>query len=295
MNNKVQNNRAWLLVLPMLVLVAFSAIIPLMTVVNYSVQDVLGPHASFFTGTEWFSTMLNDPDLQAAFGRQILFSLTVLAIQIPLGIGIALLMPKKGWQASAVLILITMPLLVPWNVVGSIWQIFTRNDIGLMGWGLSELGLNYNITRNATQAWLTIVLMDVWHWTPLVAMLCYSGLRSIPEAYYQAARIDRASRWAVFRYIQLPKLTNVLVIAVLLRFMHSFMIYAEPFVLTGGGPGSSTTFLSQSLATMAIGQQDLGPSAAFSIIYFLVILLVSWVFYTTIMNLQKESASQGGQ
>lgn len=295
MNNKVQNNRAWLLVLPMLVLVAFSAIIPLMTVVNYSVQDVLGPHARFFTGTEWFSTMLNDPDLQAAFGRQILFSLTVLAIQIPLGIGIALLMPKKGWQASAVLILITMPLLVPWNVVGSIWQIFTRNDIGLMGWGLSELGLNYNITRNATQAWLTIVLMDVWHWTPLVAMLCYSGLRSIPEAYYQAARIDRASRWAVFRYIQLPKLTNVLVIAVLLRFMHSFMIYAEPFVLTGGGPGSSTTFLSQSLATMAIGQQDLGPSAAFSIIYFLVILLVSWVFYTAIMNLQKESASQGGQ
>lgn len=109
MNNKVYNNRAWLLVLPMLVLVAFSAIIPLMTVVNYSVQDVLGPNASFFTGTEWFRTMLNDSELQAAFGRQILFSLIILAIQIPLGIGIALIMPKQGWQASAVLILITLP------------------------------------------------------------------------------------------------------------------------------------------------------------------------------------------
>ncbi|WP_193555747.1 carbohydrate ABC transporter permease [Halomonas urmiana] len=285
---KVQNNRAWWLILPMLLLVAFSAIIPLMTVVNYSVQDVFDANTRFFTGTEWFREMLNDPALQAAVLRQFAFSLTVLAIEVPLGIGIALIMPKKGWQASAMLILVTMPLLIPWNVVGSIWQIFTRGDIGLMGWSLRELGYGYNITASPVDAWATIILMDVWHWTPLIALLCYSGLRSIPDAYYQAARIDRASKWAVFRYIQLPKLTNVLVIGVLLRFMHSFMIYAEPFVLTGGGPGSSTTFLSQSLTTMAIGQQDLGPSAAFSLIYFLIILLVSWVFYTAIMNMQKD-------
>ncbi|MDI4639271.1 MULTISPECIES: carbohydrate ABC transporter permease [Halomonadaceae] len=290
--NKVYDNKAWLLILPMLALVAFSAIIPLMTVVNYSVQDVFDANTRFFTGTEWFVQMLNDPALQSALLRQFAFSLTVLCIEVPLGIGIALLMPKKGWQASAVLILVTLPLLIPWNVVGSIWQIFTRGDIGLMGWGLRELGYEYNITRSAVDAWGTIIIMDVWHWTPLIALLCYSGLRSIPEAYYQAARIDRASRWAVFRFIQLPKLTNVLVIGVLLRFMHSFMIYAEPFVLTGGGPGSSTTFLSQSLTTMAIGQQDLGPSAAFSLIYFLIILLVSWVFYTAIMNMQKDK--EGG-
>jgi len=286
--NKVYNNRAWWLILPMLLLVAFSAVIPLMTVVNYSVQDVFDANTRFFTGTEWFREMLNDPALQSAVLRQFAFSLTVLAIEVPLGIGIALIMPKKGWQASAVLILVTMPLLIPWNVVGSIWQIFTRGDIGLMGWGLRELGYGYNITASPVDAWATIILMDVWHWTPLIALLCYSGLRSIPDAYYQAARIDRASKWAVFRFIQLPKLTNVLVIGVLLRFMHSFMIYAEPFVLTGGGPGSSTTFLSQSLTTMAIGQQDLGPSAAFSLIYFLIILLVTWVFYTAIMNMQKD-------
>ncbi|MCG7598730.1 sugar ABC transporter permease [Halomonas sp. McH1-25] len=290
--HKVQNNRAWWLILPMLLLVAFSAIIPLMTVVNYSVQDVFDANTRFFTGTEWFKEMLNDPALQAAVLRQFAFSLTVLAIEVPLGIGIALIMPRRGWQASAVLILVTMPLLIPWNVVGSIWQIFTRGDIGLMGWSLRELGYGYNITANPVDAWATIILMDVWHWTPLIALLCFSGLRSIPDAYYQAARIDRASQWAVFRHIQLPKLTNVLVIGVLLRFMHSFMIYAEPFVLTGGGPGSSTTFLSQSLTTMAIGQQDLGPSAAFSLIYFLIILLVSWVFYTAIMNMQKDKKNQ---
>lgn len=286
--NKVENNRAWLLVLPMLLLVAFSAIIPLMTVVNYSVQDILGSSA-YFVGTEWFKDILNDADLQRALVRQFIFSFTILAIEVPLGIGIALIMPRKGWRASLVLILVTLPLLVPWNVVGTIWLIFTRTDIGLVGVGLRELGYAYNITRNDGDAWVTIVLMDVWHWTPLIALLCYSGLQAIPQAYYQAARIDRASPWAVFRYIQLPKLTNVLVIGVLLRFMHSFMIYAEPFVLTGGGPGSSTTFLSQTLTTMAIGQQDLGPSAAFSIIYFLIILAVCYCFYVAIINMGRDT------
>ncbi len=129
--------------------------------------------------------------------------------------------------------------------------------------------------------------MDVWHWTSLVALLCYSGLRAIPDVYYQAAKIDRASNWAVFRYIQLPKLKSVLLLGVLLRFMDSFMIYTEPFVLTGGGPGNATTFLSQALTKMAVGQFDLGPAAAFSIIYFLIILLVCWVFYTAMTNMDK--------
>ncbi|WP_240776349.1 carbohydrate ABC transporter permease [Nitrincola alkalilacustris] len=285
---KTENNKAWFLVLPVFALVAFSAIIPLMTVVNYSVQDVFDAHTRYFVGTEWFTKMLNDPALQSALLKQFGFSFTILLIEVPLGIGIALLMPKRGWSASLCLVLVSLPLLIPLNVVGTIWQIFTRGDIGLMGWTLREMGVSYNISRNAVDAWATIILMDVWHWTPLIALLCYSGLRAIPEAYYQAARIDRASRWAVFRHIQLPKLTNVLIIGVLLRFMDSFMIYAEPFVLTGGGPGSSTTFLSQWLTTMAVGQFDLGPAAAFSLIYFLIILAVSWVFYTAIMNSQKE-------
>lgn len=285
---KVENNKAWWLVMPVFLIVAFSAIIPLMTVVNYSVQDIFDPYTRYFVGTEWFKQVMTDPRLHDALLRQFIFSFTILAIEIPLGIGVALMMPTKGRGASLALILVAIPLLVPWNVVGTIWQIFGRADIGLFGAMMSKLGINYNYASEPMHAWLTVVLMDVWHWTPLVALLCYSGLRAIPEVYYQAARIDKASRWAVFRYIQLPKLTNVLIIAVLLRFMDSFMIYTEPFVLTGGGPGTSTTFLSQSLVQQAIGQFDLGPAAAFSLVYFLIILLVCWVFYTTIMHMQKD-------
>src|SRR4029450_8334346 len=115
-----------------------------------------------------------------------------------------------------------MPLLIPWNVVGTIWQIFAREDIGLWGRLLNRL-IVYNYTQDPNDAWLTVLLMDIWHWTPLTALLAYAGLRAIPPAYYQAARIDRASRWAVFRHIQLPRLRGVLLIAVLLRFMDSFM------------------------------------------------------------------------
>jgi len=285
---KIPNNKAWFLVLPVFLLVAFSALVPLMTVVNYSVQDIFGPGQAFFVGTEWFKEVLTDERLQDSLIRQFLFSGAVLLIQIPLGIGVALMMPKSGIKASLCLILLAIPLLIPWNVVGTIWQIFARGDIGLFGFGINQLGIDYNYTGDPVDAWLTVLLMDVWHWTPLVALLCYSGLRAIPEAFYQAAEIDRASKWAVFRYIQLPRLKSVLIIAFLLRFMDSFMIYTEPFVLTGGGPGSSTTFLSQTLTTMAIGQFDLGRSAAFSLIYFLIVLLISWLFFTAITHADKE-------
>ncbi|MFG0416874.1 carbohydrate ABC transporter permease [Pseudomonas sp. zjy_8] len=288
MNNKVPNNKAWWLVLPVFLLVAFSAVVPMMTVVNYSVQDIFDQSSRYFVGADWYRQVLRDPALHDALLRQFIYSACVLLIEIPLGIGIALAMPTKGRMASVCLIVMAIPLLIPWNVVGTIWQIFGRADIGLLGASLAKLGVSYNYAGDPFDAWLTVLVMDVWHWTSLVALLCYSGLRAIPDVYYQAARIDRASGWAVFRHIQLPKLKNVLVIALMLRFMDSFMIYTEPFVLTGGGPGNATTFLSQTLTRMAVGQFDLGPAAAFSLVYFLIILLVSWLFYTAMAHADKD-------
>lgn len=293
---KPVNQRAWLLILPVVLCVAFSAVLPLMTVVNYSVQDIISPERRVFVGTEWFASVMRDEELHGALWRQLGFSLAVLLVEIPLGILLALCMPATGWRASAVLVVVALSLLIPWNVVGTIWQIYGRSDIGLLGAALQRLGVDYSYTGSATDAWLTVLVMDVWHWTPLVALLCFAGLRSIPDAYYQAAQIDGASRLAVFRYIQLPKLRGVLMIAVLLRFMDSFMIYTEPFVLTGGGPGNATTFLSQYLTQKAVGQFDLGPAAAFSLIYFLIILLLCFILYNWMQrvgNAEKAEGSHG--
>jgi glycerol transport system permease protein len=285
---KTVNQKAWFLILPVLILVAFSAVIPLMTVVNYSVQDTFGQNQFFWVGLEWFEEMLHSERMWDALGRQLMFSAIILAIQIPLGVFVALNMPKSGFWSSFCLVVMSLPLLIPWNVVGTIWQIFGRVDIGLLGYTLDALGISYNYTQNTFAAWVTIIIMDVWHWTSLVALLAFAGLKSIPDAYYQAAKIDQASRWAIFRYIELPKMMGVLMIAILLRFMDSFMIYTEPFVVTGGGPGNATTLLSIDLVKMALGQFDLGPAAAFSIMYYLVILLISWVFYTVMITIDKK-------
>lgn len=282
------NHRAWWMVMPVVVLVAFNAVIPLMTVVNYSFQETFGDNVFFWEGTRWYLQILQSERFHAALYRQLLFTGIILAIEVPLGIAIALCMPHKGIGVSICLVLMALPLLIPWNVVGAMWNIFALPDIGLLGHAINAMGIDYNFTQQPLAAWSTVVLMDVWHWTSLVVLLCYAGLSAIPDAYYQAAKIDGAGNWQIFRYIQLPKLKRVLTIAILLRLMDSFMIYTEPFVLTGGGPGNTTTFLSIDLVKIALGQFDLGPAAAMSLIYFIMILLFCWIFYTLMMRNEAE-------
>ncbi len=291
--DKPWNNRAWFFVLPVLALVLFSSILPVMTVVNYSIQDSMGVNNFFWNGDAWFRDLL-DPstEIGARFADALLrtfgFSAAALAIELPLGIAVALCLPRRGWEVGISLVIIALPMLIPWNVVGTIWQIFSRADIGLFGAALTSIGLPYNVTQNSVSAWATIVVIDVWHWTPLVGLLSYAGLRAIPDAFYQAARIDGAGRWAVFVNIELPKLRKVLVIAVLLRFMQTFMIYTEPVVVTGGGPGSATTFLSIDLVKIAIGQVDVGSAAAMSLVYYLIILTACWIFFTLMTQLERR-------
>ena len=296
MLDKPLNNRAWLFVIPVLAFVLFSSIVPMMTVVNYSVQDTMGQNQFFWNGLAWFQNLL-DPstDIGGRFAgalvRNLVYSVVVLLIELPLGIACAICIPRQGWKVGATLVLIALPLLIPYNVVGTIWQIFARQDIGLLGAALNRIGIPYNDTQDPTSAWATIVVMDVWHWTGMVALLSYAGLKSIPAAFYQAARIDGASRWSVFRNIELPKLQKVLVIAVLLRFMGSFMIYTEPSIVTGGGPGESTSFLSLDLVKIALGQVDLGNAAAMSLVYNLITLSICWVFFTVMTQIERRGTT----
>ena len=296
MNDKPWNNRAWFFVLPVLAFVLFSSLIPVMTVVNYSVQDTMGQNNFFWNGAGWFQNLL-DPstDMGGRFARalvrNLIFSFVILLIEIPLGIAVALCLPRRGWTVGAALVVIALPMLIPWNVVGTIWQIFARQDIGLLGAVVNGLGIPYNDTQDPLSAWVTVVVMDVWHWTSMVALLGYAGLKAIPDAFYQAARIDGASRWSIFRNIELPKLRKVLVIAVLLRFMESFMIYTEPMVVTGGGPGEATSFLSLDLVKIALGQVDLGNAAAMSLVYNLITLTICWIFFTTMTQLDARKGA----
>ncbi|MEF8815822.1 MAG: sugar ABC transporter permease [Salinibacter sp.] len=277
--------RPWLFLLPALLLVSISAFIPLITVMNYSQLTLLPGTEPYFSGLENFVAVLEDEAFRDALGRQVIFSFLVLITEIPLGLGLAMAMPKEGPGVGFSLVLLGIPLLIPWNVVGIIWRVFTRSDIGVLPAAFDWFGYTYSVSSSTIDAWWTVLAMDIWHWTPLVVLICYAGIQAIPEEYYMAAKIDRASPWKTFRYVTLPNLRGVLIIAVLLRLMDSFKIYAEPFVLTGGGPGSSTTFLSTYTSRMAIGGFQMGRGAATSLIYFFIVILISFVIYIVMLNL----------
>ncbi|PCJ96011.1 MAG: ABC transporter permease [Hyphomicrobiales bacterium] len=265
---------------------AICGAIPMAIVAFYSVHDTFGGNVFFWVGPMWFKQVLTSPDFFLALLRSLGFSLLVLAIEIPLGIYIALRLPAKGALSSIYIVLMAIPLLTPSMVVGYVWKVLVLPQAGLLGAGAAWLGFDYDMNSTLV-TWLTLAMMDTWHWTSLVVLLCFAGLRAIPHDYYQAAQIDGASGWAVFRYVQLPKLRLVLLIAGLLRFIDSFMLYTEAYVVTRGGPGVSTTFLSHELIQTATIQFDLGEGGAMSVIYFLIVLCVSWVFFSLIVPRSK--------
>ena len=144
-----------------LALVAFNAIIPLMTVVNYSVQETFGNNLFIWEGIRWFEEVMRSERFHDALGRQLLFTMLILLIEVPLGVGIALTMPRQGIGVTICLVLMALPLLIPWNVVGAMWNIFALPDIGLLGKMLNGIGFDYNFTQNPFWAWGTVVAMDV--------------------------------------------------------------------------------------------------------------------------------------
>lgn len=272
------NNRSLFYILPALIVVGGSTIIPLAAIVNFSVQDVFYGNDFIWVGPKWFIQVLSSKEFYDTLLRTFAFSAMVMIIEVPLGILIALCLPRKGKLIPFYIIAIAIPLMIPWVVVGLMWLLIIHPQWGSLGALLSLIDLQID-ANNMFMAWSIIVFVDVWHWTSLIILLCYSGLLAIPDMYYQAAKIDGANRWNLFRYVELPKIKRVLMIAILLRFLDSFMAYAEPFILTRGGPGKSTVFLSQSLMLTASRQFDLGHSAAVSLIYLSIIVLFAWILY----------------
>ena len=274
---KYRTEIGWLFVAPAALIISLVGLVPLITVVNYSFFEIFILNARFWVGTEWYAEIIGSERFWASFGRSTLFSAFVLPIQIPLGIAIALCIPKRKIWVGITLALVALPLLVPWNMIPSLWLSLLNSETGILGRILPNLGWASDWKLSTPHTWAVIIVMDVWHWTSLVVILCYSALTTVPAAYYQAAAIDGASPWQVFRHIQLPKLHHVLLMAILLRFMDSFMIYTEAFPINAGGPDGATTFLAVDLGE-EIRAFNYGPSAARSVIYFMIILTVAWMF-----------------
>lgn len=292
MFSQYRNLGSYALLTPALAIMTVSGVVPMGFVAYYSVHDTFGGNVFVWVGMTWFTQIFTSPEFHGALLRSVGFCALVLAVEIPLGVYVALRLPTVGTMKSFYVVLMTIPLLTPSIVVGHLWAALTMPKAGMLYESLAALGFNLNM-NNSGVAWLALVLMDAWHWTSLVVLLCFAGLQSIPDDYYRAARIDGASRWAVFRHIQLPRLRNVLLVAILLRFMDSFIIYTEPYAVTHGGPGVSTTFLSHDLVLKALVEFNLGEGGAMSVIYFLIVLCVSWAFFKLTVSRSVRARTAG--
>lgn len=282
--------RIWLGLSPALSIMVFVGVLPLLIVFNHSFYDIFTLESKFWVGGEWYAEILTSSRFYESLGRSLAFSVIILCIQFPLGILIALALPKDGPLKSMTLMLLALPLVVPWNMIPSIWLSLVNTDTGMIGRAMASMGVPFDYKFTAFHTWTLIVVMDTWHWIGLVAILSFAGLSGIPPGFYQAAAIDQATRWQVFRYIELPKIGGVLLMVLLLRFMDSFMIYTEAFGINAGGPRNATTFLSLDLGEQIAGF-DYGPAAARSIIYFAIILCVVFVFVRA-MRRQRNIAAE---
>jgi glycerol transport system permease protein len=274
---KRQNNHAWFLLLPALTLLSLVGIIPLIAAFNYSFFDLFTIREAYWVGDQWYSQIIMSSRFFSSFGRSLVFSTLVLSVQVPVGIALARMTSRMGPSRIFVLMMVALPLVVPWNMIAMIWQSLIDLRTGLLGYAFTYLGFEFDYKFNAFHTWTLLVIMDTWHWLGLVTILAYAGFLGIPEAYYRAAAIDGASEFAIFRYIEFPKIINALSIALLLRFVDSFMINTEAFAINAGGPHNTTTFLALDLSEDIKGF-NYGPAAARSMLSFLIVVTVAWLF-----------------
>ncbi|WP_103332227.1 carbohydrate ABC transporter permease [Pseudotabrizicola formosa] len=289
---KSHDNRAWLLLVPAAAVMGFVGVVPLVTVLNFSFHDIFTLDSLHWVGTEWYESIITSGRFHASLARSLLFSALVLGVQLPLGIAVALLLVRAGRAGLLMLLLVAVPLVVPWNMIPIMWLSLINPETGFAGQAMAALGIMFDYKFTALHTWMLLVVMDTWHWLGLVVILAYAGLSGIPRPYYQAAAIDGASRWALFRYIELPRISSALFIVILLRFVDSFMIYTEAFAINAGGPDNATTFLSLDLGEDIKGF-SYGSAAARAMVYFLIVLSVVRIFVavTDHRNRQRPEAS----
>jgi multiple sugar transport system permease protein len=229
-----------------------------------------------------YEEVVNSATHILSVGRTLLFVVGSLVVQMTLGLAIALLLNREFRGSGWVRTLLVLPLTIPPISVGASWLLFLRQDTGLLAKILRVVGIDLQIGNNAIHAWFGIFLMDAWHWTPLVALILLAGLTSVPPSQIESARMDGANRWEIFRYIELPHLKTVGLVALLIRMMDLFRSFDDVWMLTSGGPGSDTMLLNLDIVRIVTQETRYGFGSALSLFALYLIIMMSWFLVNTI-------------
>jgi multiple sugar transport system permease protein len=270
-------------VVPTIVFLILINIFPLfysliLSFADYSAVSARPPN---WIGIQNYRELLRDPHVW----ESLYITLKYVIISVSVGFGVALLLNRSIPGKGTITTLLLLPMMMSMAIVGLFWKLLYSPSWGIINY---LLGLqNFVWISNADVALLAIAITDIWMWSPFVMLLSLAGLSAIPKHLYEAAAIDRASRWFTFRRITLPLVTPLLLIAVIFRTMEAFKTFDLAFIMTGGGPGTATELIAIKLYNMAFPQWQTGKSCALAYILLIMIIGISNI-YIKYLNKAKE-------
>ena len=285
---------AWLFIAPTMLLLLAINVFPLIWTIRLSFTSYRAnkPNAPLhWLGLENYANILADPDVWQAMQATAHFVIWTILLEVLFGFGLALLIDKKFRGHSFWTTVILLPMMLSPAVVGTFWTFLFQPQIGLFNYVVAFLtGIDpssFQMIGDVPLAPWAIVLVDTWMWTPYVMLICLAGLRSIPDYIYEAAEIDRASKWRQFWSITLPMVLPFLMLAVLFRGIENFKMFDMVNLLTSGGPGSTTELASITLKREAFEKWRTGYSSAFAIILFVTVFGAANI-YVKALNKVKQ-------
>ena len=278
-----------LLVAPTLMVLVALSIYPLIYAVKVSLQVESGAGASWTLRN--FTRLFADDFFLSALAHTIVYASIALTFEFLLGLSLAMLLNKRMRGRSFFRAALLVPMMLPSVVVGVVWRLMLNPNFGaingtLQGFGAHTESLTW--TATPTLAFASVILVDIWQWTPFIFLILLAGLQAIPEEPYEAALIDGSTDWQTFKYVTLPLLKPAILIALLLRTMDLLRVFDQIFILTEGGPGSATETISLYIYRTAFRFGDFGYAAAMS---FVLLLLTNAISLLYIRLLQRQEAS----
>lgn len=234
-----------------------------------------------FVGFANYLAVLGDPTFWQALARTFGFLALVLPVELALGLGIALLLhqPGLGFLRALLRVSLVIPLATTFAVVGLIGRLMFNDQFGVVNYGLESLGLpRVQWLGQPTTAFLAVAAMDVWQWTPFVALVLLAGLSLVPPEIEEAARLDAGTRWDVLRHVQLPFLLPGLTAVLILRTADILKLFDVVFVMTRGGPGSATELIAVLIQRVGFRVFDQGVASAQAILLLVVTIVLSRLY-----------------
>jgi multiple sugar transport system permease protein len=286
---------AWLFISPTILLLLAINVFPLAWTVRLSFTNYRAnrPNANVVgVGIENYLSILTDPDVWAAMQATAHFLFWTILLQTLLGFGLAWLVDRRfrghGFWTTAILV----PMMLSPAVVGNFWTFLYQPQIGLVNYAVQFLtgipAASFSMIGSVKLAPWAIVVVDTWMWTPYVMLICLAGLRSIPGYLYEAAEVDRASRWRQFWTITLPMALPFIMLAVLFRGIENFKMFDMVNLLTNGGPGSTTELASITLKREAFEKWRTGYSSAFAVILFVTVFGLANIYVKALNRVKNR-------